>query len=251
MKKKLIGLMLVCGLVSSFPVFAFATGSKYPVVDGVMRINEAKDNHDVTYIFWIRDSIENGKKVIEGSKCYDRERNNKSGEAAYIQIEVCEGIRGKTGISGNFLCNTCTGDWIYGPHKYSTSGSNFVSGGQRTGDGYDIEYTSSLFTVSQKNLGYRIVYRIDGLNDLNRPPSGRIKFTVIEVTIPSVVNQVSQYVKNSQGSNISTNTSYRIIDEIWQDFAKAQAGDAVNFGINLISFPDVTDKLISDYFAKK
>lgn len=76
-----------------------------------------------------------------------------------------------------------------------------------------------------------------------------VRFTVIETTTPATINQITTYLEE-QGNSVNLNTTYRVIDDIWQHKAIYESSNAIDFSKVVISQPNTTERMIKAYFKK-
>lgn len=181
----------------------------------------------------------------------------------YTQAMECNIMTSKTGVSG-LDCNSCSGQWGWKGGNYKSMNGKILNMGFGTEDGYVVEASESMLTITHPSLGYRIVFSIKGFkipnpyisNDesmmlIQNPVASMNKaiFKVIEVNIPTTVNRVTTYLKD-RGNSITLNNTYRVVDEIWQKYAETADVNAISFAKTLISEPEAADSMIQAYFKK-
>lgn len=178
-------------------------------------------------------------------------------------IGGCQQALSGLGIGGNFQCRTCSGDWTYKGGSFKSQNGIITNEILRMDDGYEVNLSPSILSVSHPSSNYKIVYRIDGLKSLAGPyVKGSTKYTIIEAILPNSISQTIQRLNNSNGYNENINTTYKIIDHRWQfladetQFKSENYGnnDAVHFAMRVMGDPDYTERVIINYFnnyAKK
>lgn len=222
--------------------------------------------------------IYKGNDGLAKSGCLYGNSRITTGMQAFLDKAVCEGAIKSLGIGGNFDCTSCSGEWSYQGSYFRSNRGQLIGVVNKTEDGYIIEFTESMMIVSHPSLGYRIVYNIANLkfdspdfekynqhwklnnNNMTQKVDTQSKlqsrelyqnarFAVVEVTTPATINQVSSYLKE-QGNSVSLNTTYRVIDDIWQREATEGLSNAIDFSKVIISQPNATEKMIKAYFKK-
>lgn len=187
---------------------------------------------------------------ISGCKTWHMAPDNISQAAA---VGGCQQALPGLGIGGSFQCRTCSGDWTYNGGSFKSQNGVITNGLIKTEDGYDINISPSVLSISHQSLGYRIIYRINDLNSLAysaEKHNKTAKYSIIEISIPSVVSQITQYIHNSRGNNESTNSTYKIANKVWET-AATDGIDAITFAKEVIANPDYSEQLINNFFAKK
>lgn len=222
--------------------------------------------------------IYKGNDGLAKSGCLYGNNRITSGMQAFLDKAVCEGAIKSLGIGGNFDCTSCSGEWSYQGSYFRSNRGQLTGIVNKTADGYTVEFSESLMIVSHPSLGYRIVYNIANLKfdspdfekynqhwklnnnkiaqkiDTQLKPQSEalyrnVRFAVVEVTTPATINQISTYLKE-QGNSVSLNTTYRVIDDIWQREATEGLSNAIDFSKVIISQPNSTEKMIKAYFKK-
>lgn len=201
-----------------------------------------KNGHEATVNNFFLPTINLGAEALQKSTCKEI-MTMKGGAKRASSALACQQAYPTIGIGGNLQCASCSGEWTYRGCNFSSQDGQITNMLKRTTDGYDIEASITLLTVSHRSLGYRVVYRIDNFRE-------DAKFSVIEVTIPTATSEVAQYL-GKRGTNVSLNSTYKAINNIWQNYAATNQGDALSFAAALISNPDLSERLITNYFAKK
>ncbi|MEW6740963.1 MAG: hypothetical protein AB1325_13810 [Nitrospirota bacterium] len=146
----------------------------------------------------------------------------------------------------------------------------------RPQSGVVIDISESVLSVFFPQMGYKIIYAIEGWaaektarqNDIEKAAKsfsnwidyrrkktsidtseeGLVKFSVVEVNAPNVVNEVKRYL--NADAQISTNATYSIINEIFQKEMEAGGRDAIQFAISIIN-PDELAYRLNEYFKEK
>lgn len=197
-----------------------------------------------------------GELYLDKTNCGNTSKTNPgkqmSGFELMVSVKTCEDRRALIGMKGDFQCATCSGEWGFEGYGFNTQSGTFISASQRKADGFDVEFSSSILSISHKSLGYKVIFKINSSGQL--PLSRDTTFNVIEVSAPQAINQVNQYLHQEQGKSVNSTTTYKAIDKIWQQYAEQNNKsviNAINFASNLIANPDLSEQLINNYFAKK
>ncbi|MFZ6007205.1 MAG: hypothetical protein ACOYU2_06070 [Nitrospirota bacterium] len=191
-------------------------------------------------------------------------------------LNICQKVSNSIGIHG-LDCATCSGTWQYQTYQFqSVANGSIIRVTFTDTSGLVIDITTSTLSVFFPQMGYKIIYSIEGweremaahqrgIQESSESISGwvnyrrekfsidalknsLVRFSVAEVNAPGVVNEVKRYL--NADAQVSINTTYSIIDEIFQKEMERGVTDAIRFAVDIIN-PNKLTYLMDNYFKEK